>query len=202
MNDELYRYVTSLARRTPDRLHVLAEFGTDAGLVLLAALFAAAWWAAPRRAPVVAGAAGTVAAYGLSELLKAWVARERPCRAVREAAEPLAECPPPGDWSFPSNHATIAGAAAVALALAWPRIVAWVLPFGVLLAASRVFVGVHYPLDVAAGFALGAAVAAVAAGGAVASGGMAGARVRIRARPGHDAHPARREHFRGDDVPH
>lgn len=159
MNEELYRDVTSLARHTPDWLHALAEYGTDAGLVLLAALFAAAWWAAPRRAPVVAGAAGTVAAYGLSELLKAWVERERPCRAVRGAAEPLADCPPPGDWSFPSNHATIAGAAAVALALAWPRITAWVLPFGALLAASRVFVGVHYPLDVAAGLALGAAVA-------------------------------------------
>lgn len=163
MNDELYRDVTSLARRTPDWLHALAEYGTDAGLVLLAALFAAAWWAAPRRAPVVAGAAGTVAAYGLSELVKTWVERERPCRAVRGAAEPLADCPPPGDWSFPSNHATIAGAAAVALALAWPRISAWVLPFGVLLAASRVFVGVHYPLDVAAGLALGAAVAAPSA---------------------------------------
>jgi len=178
MNDELYRDVTSLARRTPDWLHMLAEYGTDAGLVLLAALFAAAWWAAPRRAPVVAGAAGTLAAYGLSELVKVWVARERPCRAVDGAAEPLADCPPPGDWSFPSNHATIAGAAAVALAVAWPRITAWVLPFGVLLAASRVFVGVHYPLDVAAGLVLGAAVAAPCAALARVRIGAAGRRRR------------------------
>ncbi|WBB64255.1 phosphatase PAP2 family protein [Streptomyces sp. WMMC500] len=178
MNDELYRDVTSLARRTPEWLHALFEFGTDAGLLLLAALFAAAWWAAPRRAPVVAGAAGTVAAYGISELLKVWVERERPCRAVRGAAAPLADCPPPGDWSFPSNHATIAGAAAVALAVAWPRITAWVLPFGVLLAVSRVFVGVHYPLDVAAGLALGAAVAGACAGSARIRTGSAGGRPR------------------------
>ncbi|AKH83763.1 PA-phosphatase-like phosphoesterase [Streptomyces sp. CNQ-509] len=178
MNDELYRDVTSLARRTPDWLHTLAEYGTDAGLLLLAALFAAAWWAAPRRAPVVAGAAGTAGAYGLSELLKVWVERERPCRAVHGAAAPLADCPPPGDWSFPSNHATIAGAAAVALAVAWPRIAGWVLPFAVVLAASRVFVGVHYPLDVAAGLALGAAVAAPCAALARVRIGGAGSRRR------------------------
>ncbi|WP_407560160.1 phosphatase PAP2 family protein [Streptomyces sp. 184] len=190
MNDELYRDVTSLARRTPDWLHALAEYGTDAGLLLLAALFAAAWWAAPRRAPVVAGAAGTVAAYGLSELLKVWVERERPCRAVRGAAEPLAECPPPGDWSFPSNHATIAGAAAVALAVAWPRITAWVLPFGVLLAVSRVFVGVHYPLDAAAGLALGAAVAAPCAAFArIRAGGTGRRRRRAAGTPGGTTSP-------------
>ncbi|MFD3498909.1 phosphatase PAP2 family protein [Streptomyces sp. NPDC058676] len=85
--------------------------------------------------------------------------RVRAAIVAYEAAPSLAACPPPGDWSFPSNHATIAGAAAVTLALV-RRTALWLTaPLALLMASSRVFVGVHYPHDVAAGLALGAAVA-------------------------------------------
>lgn len=73
--------------------------------------------------------------------------------------DPIASCPPPGDWSLPSNHAGIAAAALVTVALAWRRLAVMVLPVTVLAAGSRVFVGVHYPHDVLAGLALGAVVA-------------------------------------------
>ncbi len=61
------------------------------------------------------------------------------------------------DNSFPSDHATVAAAAAVVAALAWRR---WAWLFLVLaagVAIARVYVGVHYPGDVAAGFAIGSA---------------------------------------------
>ena len=64
------------------------------------------------------------------------------------------------DFSFPSDHATAAGAIAVGLLLTNRRwgIVTAVL--AVVMALTRVYVGAHYPGDVLAGLALGGAVAA------------------------------------------
>lgn len=105
----------------------------------------------------------TALAYVASELVKSTVDEERPCRAVAGAAASLVTCPATGDWSFPSNHATIAGAAAVALALAVRKLVPLTVALALLMAFSRVFVGVHYPHDVAMGLLLGASLAALAA---------------------------------------
>ncbi len=68
---------------------------------------------------------------------------------------------PPTDSSFPSN--AIAAASAIAIAVWWAdrRIGAAFLAAAGLYAFARVFAGVHYPLDVAAGFAIAAAVTAV-----------------------------------------
>ncbi|WP_406420506.1 phosphatase PAP2 family protein [Streptomyces sp. NBC_00842] len=87
----------------------------------------------------------------VSEVLKTVMDEERPCRAVVGAAASLAPCPSTGVWSFPSNHAALAGIAAVALACARPRTAWFAVPMALLMALSRVFVGVHYPHDVAVG---------------------------------------------------
>lgn len=142
----------------------LAELWTEAGLLLFGVLFIAVWWyarAAPSRAVAVAVLAplATAVAYVCSEVFKSIVDEERPCRAVAGAAASLVPCPPVGDWSFPSNHSTIAGAAAIALALARPRLAFFTVPMALLMAFSRVFVGVHYPHDVAVGLVFGAVVA-------------------------------------------
>ncbi|GGR85441.1 hypothetical protein GCM10010252_25310 [Streptomyces aureoverticillatus] len=160
----LYLDVTEFAHDTPTWVQHLAEVWTELGLLLFGVLFVVAWWRArggdPRAVAVaVLAPLGTALAYVISETVKSFVDEERPCRAVSGALKPLVECPPHGDWSFPSNHSTIAGAAAVGLALAWPRIAALTLPMAALMAFSRVFVGVHYPHDVGVGLALGALVA-------------------------------------------
>lgn len=65
------------------------------------------------------------------------------------------------DNGFPSDHATLAAVIAVIAALAWPK---WSIPFlafAFVLGLSRVFVGVHYPGDVLAGWAIGAFAAIV-----------------------------------------
>lgn len=167
MNDDLYRGITDFAHDTPSSVHAFAAAGTEGGLVLLAVLLALACLRSARRADGPYGRAAAllagcalVVAYGLSEAVKLLVTEERPCRAVPDAAPPLAACPAPGDWSFPSNHATLALAAATGVALLW-RGLAWLaVPVGLLTAFSRVFVGVHYPFDVLVGGLLGAAVAA------------------------------------------
>ncbi|NEY35904.1 phosphatase PAP2 family protein [Streptomyces sp. PRKS01-65] len=167
VDTDLYRAVTDFAHDTPSWVQHSAEIGTEAGLLVFAALFAAAWWRARHAgtralALAVLAPVATAVAYVCSELLKSAVTQERPCRAVTGAAPSLAACPPHGDWSFPSNHATIAGGAALALALA-RRLIVWLtVPLALLMAFSRVFVGVHYPHDVAAGLLLGAVVAVLA----------------------------------------
>ncbi|MBT2528988.1 phosphatase PAP2 family protein [Streptomyces sp. ISL-99] len=163
---ELYRDITDFAHTTPSWVRHLAEVWTEAGLLLFGVLFAVTWWRArdgDSRAVALAVLAPlvTAVAYVASELLKSVVDEERPCRAVANAAASLVPCPPTGDWSFPSNHATIAGAAAVALAVAWRRLIVLTVPMALLMGLSRVFVGVHYPRDVVAGLLLGAAVTAV-----------------------------------------
>ncbi|MEV4172221.1 phosphatase PAP2 family protein [Nonomuraea sp. NPDC049709] len=157
----LYQDIVDFSLTTPAWLHTLAEVGTDAGLFVFAALFVVAAlraWRGPARdlALVVAGPAGIVAAYVVSEVVKLLVREDRPCRG---GITTIAVCPPSDDWSFPSNHSVIAAGAAATLVLAW-RALAWaVFPLAAVMAFSRVFVGVHYPHDVAAGFLLGLALA-------------------------------------------
>jgi membrane-associated phospholipid phosphatase len=164
---QLYRDITEWAWGTPSWVHSVADVGTNAGLLLFAVLFVAGWWRArglDARAMGLALSApfAMVSAYLVSEVSKDFLREERPCRAVAGAVH-IASCPPPGDWSFPSNHATIAAGSAAALVVVWRALAPLVLPLAALMAFSRVFVGVHYPHDVAAGFCVGVVVAPVVA---------------------------------------
>jgi membrane-associated phospholipid phosphatase len=62
--------------------------------------------------------------------------------------------------SYPSAHATTSAAAAVGLGRVLPKAPVW--GVAVSLALSRLYLGVHYPSDTVAGFALGVAVAELA----------------------------------------
>jgi undecaprenyl-diphosphatase len=67
--------------------------------------------------------------------------------------------PPLDRYSFPSGHTLHAVSFAILLAAYFP-ILAWiVVPFAVLVAVSRVVLGLHYPTDVAVGALIGAALA-------------------------------------------
>ncbi|MFB4310248.1 phosphatase PAP2 family protein [Actinomadura sp. GTD37] len=164
---DLYRDITEFAQGTPSWVHEVADVGTDAGLLLFAVLFVAGWWRARGLDARAMGLAllapfAVVAAYLVSEVSKTFIEEERPCRAVAGAVH-IAACPPEGDWSFPSNHATIAAASAAAIVVAWRAMAPLVLPLAALMAFSRVFVGVHYPHDVAVGFLVGVVVAPLVA---------------------------------------
>lgn len=160
---ELYRAVVAGAAGLPPVVQALLATATDAVVLLYALVFGLLWWRArggpPRAmARVLATPVVVVVAYAASEHLKDLVRVDRPCRLVA-AAPPILPCPEPGDWSFPSNHATVAGAVAVAVLWSAVRLgLATALVAGAA-AASRVVVGVHFPHDVLAGFLLGAAVA-------------------------------------------
>ncbi|MFD9335011.1 phosphatase PAP2 family protein [Streptomyces sp. NPDC060028] len=161
-----YTEVTGLAHRAPDWLDSLVSAWSAYGLALFALLMVVGWWRARRAgtSTVVTALAVpliTLLAFGVDALVKLAVREDRPCQTLRVPT--LEACPAPGDWSFPSNHAALAAAAAVALLFVSRRLGAVALVAAVLMAASRVWVGVHYPHDVLAGFLVGACVAAGAA---------------------------------------
>ncbi|EHR60542.1 phosphatase PAP2 family protein [Saccharomonospora cyanea] len=165
LSAEWYRAVLDAANAAPGWLGDFAVFFTEAGVVVLGLLLVFGWWQARRgsagaMAAAVFAPVATLFAYGISELAKLVIEQDRPCRAV-PGARPLTECPELGDWSFPSNHSTIAGGAAMAVFLCRRGAVGVAaLCLGALVAFSRVVVGVHYPHDVLVGFTLGVAVVA------------------------------------------
>jgi len=65
----------------------------------------------------------------------------------------------PRTFSFPSGHSSSAAAFATGVALEAPLVGAAIAPVALAVGYSRIRVGVHYPGDVAAGFAIGATVA-------------------------------------------
>ena len=88
--------------------------------------------------------------------IKALVDRERPSLRF---AEPKPLVHTPHDHSFPSGHAATSFAAATVLTFAFPRLAPALFVLAGAVAFSRVYVGVHYPLDVLGGAALGVLVA-------------------------------------------
>ncbi|MBI5226561.1 phosphatase PAP2 family protein [Candidatus Micrarchaeota archaeon] len=108
------------------------------GIIIIAALALL-----PRKRVFAVSAGVTLAA---SWALKLFFHQARPC--LTQAA--LVACPP--DFGFPSGHAALSGLLLIAgMGSPWTLLFA---PLGLLIGYSRVFLGVHTPEQVLAGFAL------------------------------------------------
>ncbi|MFE9651807.1 phosphatase PAP2 family protein [Micromonospora sp. NPDC006431] len=159
-----YHDIVRYADSTPQPVHWFATHFTEGAILLLGVLMVLA--ALTRlvggdvrgRALALAAPVTVLLSYGASEGLKDLIAEDRPCRSPADLVIVAGHCPPVGDWSFPSNHATIAGALAATTLLLHRRIGLVAAPLALLAALSRTFVGVHYPHDVAAGLLLGVLV--------------------------------------------
>lgn len=124
------------------------------------------WYALIAVAAVADGRAGLFAALhmvavglvalALYRALKSTFVRRRPFAVVQRIHAGTA---PLDLYSFPSGH-TLHAVAFTLVASAHYPVLAWVLaPFTLLVALSRVILGLHYPTDVLAGAAIGAALA-------------------------------------------
>lgn len=96
-----------------------------------------------------------------SNVIKDIFMRPRPCHLVDGAAAVegvrlLVGCG--GGFSFPSSHAVNHFAAATFLSNYYPRASRYLFGYAALVALSRVFVGVHYPSDIAGGALIGMGV--------------------------------------------
>ena len=144
------------ARRALTRLfRLISRLGDGPfwyALILMLALFAG------HRGVLAAlqmAAVGLVAAL-LYRTLKRWTKRPRPFRAHAEITPYIA---PLDEFSFPSGH-TLHAVSFSLIALAWfPWLAPLLVPFTVLVAISRIVLGMHYPSDVLAATLIGGALA-------------------------------------------
>jgi undecaprenyl-diphosphatase len=87
-----------------------------------------------------------------NSLIKPLVGRLRPCNAL-ENVRLLVNCT--RSFSFPSSHATNMFTGTLILSYVYPRWKIVLLFIAALVAYSRIYVGVHYPLDAVGGMFLG-----------------------------------------------
>jgi undecaprenyl-diphosphatase len=133
----------------------LSWLGTGGAVWLALALVMALLWRRP--ALLVWVGAADLIAYLAAEGLRDGIGRARPPLAFPEIKTLV---PLPRNPSFPSGHATISFACALVLAAAARarRNRALLLALALLIALSRIYAGVHYPLDALGGAALGTAI--------------------------------------------
>jgi undecaprenyl-diphosphatase len=94
----------------------------------------------------------------VSELFLKWIiARPRPTEAIGAIIRTF-----PGNYSFPSTHATIAWAMAFVLSREEPKFTFWFYLLATLISLSRIYLGVHYPTDVFGGALLGLGIGWIA----------------------------------------
>ena len=123
----------------------------------LAAVLALAGGAAGRTAALQMLVVGGVG-LALYKSLKHRLIRERPYithEAIHVGTQALDR------YSFPSGHTLHAVSFTIVAVAHFPVLAILLVPFAVLVAASRVILGLHYPTDVGAGAAIGAALAAL-----------------------------------------
>jgi undecaprenyl-diphosphatase len=94
----------------------------------------------------------------LYKWLKARTLRPRPYAIHTDV---VCSAAPLDQFSFPSGHTLHAVAFGVVALAYYPLLAGLLLPFMLLVAASRVVLGLHYPSDVLAGAAVGYGIAAV-----------------------------------------
>jgi undecaprenyl-diphosphatase len=150
------RRETALATRTTRCMRTLTHLGDFGSWAVVCLALAAAGGPGERDAALLGLGAGLATA--ASQLLKRVCCRPRP--SARGSFGALVENP--DAFSFPSGHTAAAFGAATALAGAGHGLGALLLVLAVGIAVSRVYLGAHYPLDVAAGALLGCGAGAAA----------------------------------------
>lgn len=161
---ELFRTINNLAGRSA----LLDAFGIFCAsylfIVMVGLIVGAAWVKRKSFGLALAMRAATVWAvtYLFDQIIGLLEFRPRPFVALRNVHQLIVN--PLTDKSFPSDHASSAFALAVTTCFFMPRLGVALLVMAALVAFGRVFVGVHYPLDVFAGALIGAAWALVMRG--------------------------------------
>lgn len=128
--------------------HTIVPWLAVAGLI--AATVGGRRW---RRTLLLAGLVVAITDPANRFLVKRLLARDRPCQILHGVVVRASHCPRSG--SFPSSHAVNSTAVATVVALEHPALAIPLAALVAVTALSRVYQGVHFPLDVLGGLILG-----------------------------------------------
>jgi membrane-associated phospholipid phosphatase len=159
-DESLSRLLNEVPAAAASVLTPLSRLFLPAGIITVVALIVVYVLARNRSIlPVVAGAAAAGVAWLLAHVAKAIADRPRPYQVTADAV--LRQQPAHGT-SFPSSHTAVTLAVAIALVPFLARPLATTgIGYAVLAGWSRVYLGVHYPLDILGGAGIGMAAAGV-----------------------------------------
>ena len=159
-DESLFRVLNQVPAAAASVLTPLSRLFLPAGIIAVLVL-AVVYLVARNRSvmPLAAGAVAAGLAWALAHVAKAIADRPRPYQAMADTV--LRQHPAHGT-SFPSSHTAVTLAVAIALVpfLARPVAVAGI-AYAALTGWSRMYLGVHYPLDILGGAGIGMAAAGV-----------------------------------------
>jgi len=155
----LFRTLNEVPAAAASVLTPVSRLLLPAGIVVVVVITIAYLAARNRSAlPVATAAVSAGAAWVLANVAKAIADRPRPYQMLADAV--LRQHPAHGS-SFPSSHTAVTLAVAIAIVPFLARMLAAAgITYAILVGWSRVYLGVHYPLDVLAGAGLGMAAGA------------------------------------------
>lgn len=152
----ILHWVHSFASPVLDRIvPIITDIGGPIGGVLLAGIVTVLFWLKGKKREAYVLAFSSAGAAILNVLLKATFMRARPDEWTRLVTE--------NSYSFPSGHAMASTALGFALvAVLWRTKYRWAAVIGatiyvLLIGFTRLYLGVHYPTDILAGWLVSAA---------------------------------------------